>query len=274
MRKFLFCFLLTFFSVSFVVPKVVIFDLGKVLLDQDKFTLTQSIGFGRLCGYYITNFWRTRPLQPLFYEVLHAVKANSDLDVAYGPDGELLPAIMTDWLKGTQSPETIRASIHAQIERLDAQYFFVSHREKKVLRRLVDTVFEPSSFAKATYILPKGKQLVNDCKGSKENHTLMVLSNWDAPSFALIKNKFKEFFDQFDHIFISGELGLVKPNKALFAKVLEHAKAKGYSARDCFFIDDIYSNIESAQQCGITGLWFKNGDYADLREQMAQLNLL
>jgi len=60
----------------------------------------------------------------------------------------------------------------------------------------------------------------------------------------------------FHKTFFSHEMGLKKPNQEIYLKVLSTA---GIKAEESLFIDDLFTNIEAAQQCGIHTLWLKEG---------------
>ena len=51
-------------------------------------------------------------------------------------------------------------------------------------------------------------------------YPLYVLSNWSAETFARVRAQFP-FLDWFDGLVISGQIGLTKPNKAIFEHLLE-----------------------------------------------------
>jgi len=55
-----------------------------------------------------------------------------------------------------------------------------------------------------------------------------------------------DFFDQFDDIFVSGYLGIKKPDPAIFPLILGQA-----SAESCIFIDDMPKNLNAAANLGI-----------------------
>ena len=60
---------------------------------------------------------------------------------------------------------------------------------------------------------------------------------------------------------LSCEEGLLKPDPALFRRVLDRF---GFTPRECFFIDDSPLNIEAAQWCGMGAFQFRQ-DMAELR---------
>jgi 2-haloacid dehalogenase len=78
----------------------------------------------------------------------------------------------------------------------------------------------------------------------RAGYPLYGLSNWSAETFARIRPRYA-FFDWFDAIVISGEVGLVKPDPAIFALLLTRI---GRAAADCLFIDDGADNIAAARR--------------------------
>ncbi len=71
---------------------------------------------------------------------------------------------------------------------------------------------------------------------------MYALSNWPAEKFAQIRVQ-HEFFDWFDDMVISGEVGLVKPGHEIFQLMLNRI---GQPATECIYIDDHEPNIQAA----------------------------
>ena len=103
----------------------------------------------------------------------------------------------------------------------------------------------------------------------KERETpLYALTNWSHQTFPIARPRFP-FFDWFDGIVVSGEIGMLKPDARIYRHLLERF---GLSAEDCVFIDDSAANVAGAQAVGITGLHFQSPD--KLRRELAKLGLL
>jgi 2-haloacid dehalogenase len=85
-----------------------------------------------------------------------------------------------------------------------------------------------------------------------EEYPLYALSNWPAEKFALVRPSYP-FFDWFDGLVISGEVGLMKPDKAIFELLLERI---GRPAHECLFIDDHDRNIIAAKELGFQTILF------------------
>jgi putative hydrolase of the HAD superfamily len=53
--------------------------------------------------------------------------------------------------------------------------------------------------------------------------------------------------DYFDHLFLSQEMHMAKPNGDIFLAVLEQLGAR---AEECLFIDDAQANVDAAKALG------------------------
>ncbi|GAB1470669.1 hypothetical protein MASR2M66_15470 [Chloroflexota bacterium] len=77
----------------------------------------------------------------------------------------------------------------------------------------------------------------------------------------------KKLDDAFDHLTISAEVGVAKPDAKIYLLALQQAQVK---ADEAVFVDDVPANIEACEQVGMKGVLFK-----DPQESMQQLkNLL
>lgn len=100
------------------------------------------------------------------------------------------------------------------------------------------------------------------------NYPLYGLSNYPAEKFPLARAKYP-FFAWFDEIVISGEVGLVKPDPAIFQLLLAKIKR---TADECIFIDDAIANVKSAEQLGFTAIQFYSPE--QLEEALNKLGIL
>lgn len=99
-------------------------------------------------------------------------------------------------------------------------------------------------------------------------YPLYGLSNYPAEKFVLARQTY-EFFAWFDAIVISGEVGLVKPDPAIFHLLLKTIQR---SAQECIFIDDAPANIFSAAQLGFTTIQFHSP--GKLQQALNELGIL
>lgn len=88
----------------------------------------------------------------------------------------------------------------------------------------------------------------------EQDYPLYGLSNWPAEKFAIVRQIYP-FFAWFDDLVISGEVKLIKPDRAIFELLLERADR---TAQECVYIDDHERNIAAARTLGFQTIHFKS----------------
>jgi putative hydrolase of the HAD superfamily len=63
-----------------------------------------------------------------------------------------------------------------------------------------------------------------------------------------------EFAGLFDHVISSHDVGLAKPDPAIFRAALERL---GVTAAEAVFVDDLVGHVEAARTLGFTGVHFQ-----------------
>ena len=101
----------------------------------------------------------------------------------------------------------------------------------------------------------------------KKEYSIYLLSNTNTIHIDAFKKKignikWKKFCNLFDKMYLSHEVGLRKPNAAIFEYILEE---QNLEAQEVFFIDDSPEHIEGANKLGIKTHHLKN------REEIATL---
>ena len=76
--------------------------------------------------------------------------------------------------------------------------------------------------------------------------TALLSNSWGCDEYPRA-----DFPGLFDTVVISGEVGMRKPEEAIF---LHAARALGLPPQECVFIDDIEANVAAAVACGMTGV--------------------
>ncbi|HVH80227.1 MAG TPA: HAD-IA family hydrolase [Stellaceae bacterium] len=97
---------------------------------------------------------------------------------------------------------------------------------------------------------------------------LYYLSNYSAETYPLAMQRF-EFLSWFAGGIVSGEHGIIKPDPAIYARLIEHYRI---DPRRAVFIDDVAANAEAARAFDIHPIHFRNA--AALREELIALGLL
>jgi len=97
---------------------------------------------------------------------------------------------------------------------------------------------------------------------------LLALSNWSSETFPYALERFP-FLSWFDAIVISGDVGLKKPDPAIFRHVVEELELDPSTT---VFVDDSAANVETARSLGFVALTFVDAD--TLRRDLVRLGVL
>ncbi|MDP1547943.1 MAG: HAD family phosphatase [Anaerolineales bacterium] len=103
--------------------------------------------------------------------------------------------------------------------------------------------------------------IIEFLRGLRPRFKTGLISNaWSDMREYLVR---KNIADVFDHLIISAEVGMAKPEAGIYRLALEQAQVE---AGEAVFVDDVRANIEACQQIGMQGILFK-----DPQEAMSQL---
>jgi 2-haloacid dehalogenase len=97
---------------------------------------------------------------------------------------------------------------------------------------------------------------------------LYGLTNWSAETFPFARSRF-DFLDWFEAILVSGEVGLIKPDRRIFELL---AQTHGFAPEHAVFIDDSPINAGGATAAGLHGIHFTGAPA--LRGELAALGFL
>lgn len=88
----------------------------------------------------------------------------------------------------------------------------------------------------------------------KEHYSLYLLSNTNQVHIQKIFSTLEDTYGEnpmpklFKHLFLSYQMGCIKPQHAIYEQVLENIP---FNAEECLFFDDLPENIEGAAELGI-----------------------
>lgn len=102
----------------------------------------------------------------------------------------------------------------------------------------------------------------------KENYTLCLLSNTNEIHKEYGYQHYS-FLNYFDKLFLSHEIGAVKPEEKIYKTV---EKFTGRPSSNHLFIDDVQEYVNGAKVCGWDGIQFKS--YDNLIEELKNRNIL
>lgn len=114
------------------------------------------------------------------------------------------------------------------------------------------------------------KEMVKEIDALRPQFTTAILSNaWDDLR-GFLEDTWQIAY-AFDEIFISAEMGVVKPDPKIYEMVLEALKLK---PEEAVFVDDFLHNIEAARKLGMHGIHFQSKAQAmgELKELLHSQN--
>lgn len=98
-------------------------------------------------------------------------------------------------------------------------------------------------------------ELVDFIRELRGPYTTVLLSNAFSDLRRYVEGHWK-IADAFDHLLISAEVGLVKPDPRIYRLALE--RAGDLPAERAVFLDDFVENVEGARAVGLLGVHFRN----------------
>jgi len=109
--------------------------------------------------------------------------------------------------------------------------------------------------------------LVDFIRSLRPEYTTVLLSNAFANLRALLEERWK-IADLFDHLVISAEEGVAKPDPRIYRIALDRA---GVAPAEAVFTDDLIENVEGARAVGMHALHYQNPEQvmADLGPLLA-----
>ncbi len=270
--------------------KAIVFDLGGVIFNLTKFSLfgesyMSLIGRLNILGYVALDWKFPTSFQHVFFDVLDRV----DLEEPHGikrtctASGEKLPYVICAYQAGRITSEEGRKKCLDVVDALSKAEpsYFVSKREEDMVRNAILATFTPDVHSKLTYVLDSGlellKRVINEKdENGNEKFIPVAFTNWDKESIVRVKERFPEIFGLFKHVFVSGEIGSIKPNKCAFEHVLNFLQERyRIDLKNCYFVDDQAENVAAAVECGLqkeNAFQYKSA-YA-LSEEFENLKLL
>lgn len=97
---------------------------------------------------------------------------------------------------------------------------------------------------------------------------LYCLTNFSGEKFPLMRRRF-DVFDLFDGIIVSAEVGMVKPDPAVYRYLVQRF---GLETCSCLFVDDAEANVEAAALIGMQAVRYQSS--RQLRRELQMRGVL
>jgi len=256
-----------FLNCLFVSAANIVFDLGGVIVKTGYAQVAYQAGLAKFMAYLVLH--QKNPKQ-LFWRVLNEidlVDVDDNLKHACDEHGTPLPKGLLHWLSGLSSGPQIIQKVDELLEG-NEDY---SGIEKAVVKGMVKASFDPALFKCTRSLYQDGIDFVHECK--ENGHKIYVLSNLDRDSFEELKEMMPGFFDLFDGVVISAEVGYIKPDLQIYQHLLS---TYNLDPDKTVFIDDQQENLDAADNTGIYPIlckqagWigFKYPDFSAIRQEL------
>lgn len=260
-------------------PRSIIWDLGGTLLSTNALSFAFDIGLRDFVLYPLLDWKNPLTIPDIVFRILDLVFEPQKTDFIATSQGKVLPGVMCNWLAGTISGEQICLRAEPLIEEYEQKGYFVSNRQRRLVRQTLSAMFNPHTLARHTYPIKKALKLLKECAQvtteGKRSHSLYILSNWDPDSFTKLvaTDAFKKILNYVEpqNILISGQIGAIKPELTVYDYFIQKFEV---DPTTCILIDDQKENIESAIKVGMEGVHLKNRDYKKLRHNLRMLEVL
>jgi len=117
------------------------------------------------------------------------------------------------------------------------------------------------------FLSPKNRSVFRLANSLRAHYKTALLSNINVLHYEYVKKNFP-VFKVFDQIFLSFELGAIKPDKKIYEQVIRQLQV---SPQEIFYTDDRGELVESAKSLGIRGAVFTN--FGQLVNDIAQAGI-
>jgi len=220
----------------------IVFDLGDVLFTTSKsthyYTIIPTILYNPTLLYWLTKI---NPKEA-YFKFLETIPATSKQPI-YNK-GKQLPLILADWMSGLKTPAEIKEIIEQKIQATDHATSI-----KNLFLAITNLMLTPQKLADSQELVVPMAELLKKFKDA--GYQICILSNWDAHTFEIVKQKYSKLFELCDHLSISGHERLSKPNPNFYTKALEQWNVH---PSECLFIDDEPYNIKAASELGFKAI--------------------
>lgn len=246
----------------------IIFDLDGVLFKESKLKIIRKYGILKMLLYMLTH--RKNPVKIGFdvFKKMHEDWTNAGSEVVLFYKNTPLPKCINQWMKGKISDKVLLENVNKFIENLKKMHFFASEFEKNLVQECIQVILSEKEIASNMQPIAPMIKLVQEIK-KEGKHKLFIISNYAQKAAGFLIEKNKDFFSLFDDIIISGNIGMIKPDKEIFDYFLNKHHTE---AENCIFIDDQEQNVIAAEKIGITSLRYKN--FNDIKLDLQNLGVI
>ncbi|MFX0058535.1 MAG: HAD family hydrolase [Candidatus Heimdallarchaeota archaeon] len=160
-------------------------------------------------------------------------------------------------------------SSHEFLEKIFEKYYYPFQKKggalppKKVnVHYYVELWF--NLYTKVTHVSSDMAEIIE--RLHKAGYTVSLMSN--THDIHAKSNELRGFYDMFDNVFLSNEIGMIKPDMEKYKYLLKKLDTK---PKKCIFIDDKISNLIPARELGIIVIRFES--FYNFKKQLSALGI-
>lgn len=280
-QKFIHSIILFLFFFGYTYPQAIILDFDNTLVKFNRFNIAKSIGLSDFVLYTIWDFKNPYSLVDEVFHLLDHLPVNLPKHkLPPTTDQRSLPYLFSHWLDGTLQYNQINHEVNNLIKSFSSNNYFENDRHKRLIENSMKCMFNPQILAESIIPIKPALSLVKSCVNKKNSkgepaNELFILSNLASDTLDhFIKTPVgKQVLSNIkpSNIVISGDIGMIKPNEDIFLYFL---KKFNLNPKDCIFIDDQISNINTAKKLGIAGILVENNNYKQIRQKLTALEVI
>lgn len=229
------------------VPKkqVILFDLMNVIIKENQSGFTKKIGYGSIASYMLTHFKHPG------YRCLDMFDAMSKLEtqkphIHITLKKRIMPRCLIEFQEGKKTAQETKDEILKMIELLDQEKHFSSTKEKMLMIKIINIIFDPEITASMIEPIKQTIQLIQKLK--KAGYTLYIFANAPDELYITVQKKYPDIINLFDGIIISSEVKNIKPSPAIFNHLLT---VHNLIPHNCILIDDLQETVDTAKKFGM-----------------------
>lgn len=259
-----------------VKPTTIIFDLGGVLFDTSRTGISGELHCTWDFMQYALRFNNPSKIKDVAFSALDGIFGKQETpegNPCAMADGIVMPKMMCEWMCGARGCDIISA-IDKKLEDSAYDHLFTSALEKRLVKRVLDVLFNPAIMARHTHPIKQGLEILKRC-AQQNDLTLMVLSNYAADAFEELYNRkeAQKVFSYFapEKMIISGCIGHMKPYHSMYDYI---KKEFHLDPASCIVIDDQKENITAAKNAGFRTIMVKKGNFGAVRKRLERLGAI
>lgn len=245
--------------------QAIIIEVTNVLFKENTSALIRKIGLGSVLGYAITH-WKN-PGDVCLDMLEHMSKEPGQAaSTRLTYKDRVMPRCVVEWNCGQKCNQELRKEVVAYIQKLDKEKYFSSQREKDIVYRILELVFNPEELHDVAQPISQVVRMIKQLK--QKGYKLYALSNIAQEPFEIMKKNHAELVELFDGIVISAQVKSIKPDAKMYNHLLDQYKLE---PGNCIFIDNDKENVAAAKKLGMNAIQYTT--FKKVRSELKQLGV-